>query len=397
LTIKTLVLTISYSSRASYYDDLLDAFIKSDTFDCHVLNIRNVFARQYLEKNLKSYDLVVLLHSCTADNLFFLERIRPPLQARTGKLVSFIGNEYNSPFLLLSDKIALLKSLSPDIVVTQLLCETGEWLYEETKAKVISLPHALNPDAFYPKNKYESRPISIGFRGSKYPGFLGDNNREAIVDYFTSLNNSSVKTDISYADRLNRQGWSHFLNTCKATISVETGTNFLERDDKIIKQIKSDFEGRTSSGVSPNNLMKEIAYLLPYSLRTTLKKWGKKAGLVSKAEVYENIDFPSLHERYFSKMQPSKHSGKAISSRHFDAIGTETVQIMFPGRFNDILKAGEHYIALERDFSNIEEVLEKLADPNFCQSLTRRTRESIMDQHTFAHRLRQLSSVIQDG
>jgi hypothetical protein len=37
---------------------------------------------------------------------------------------------------------------------------------------------------------------------------------------------------------------------------------------------------------------------------------------------------------------------QAASSRHFEAVGTKTCQIMFRGRFNDILAADRHYLAL---------------------------------------------------
>lgn len=397
MKIKTLILTLAYSSRASYYDDLLDAFVASDIFDCDILNIRNLFSQRYLEKKSKGYDIIVLLHSCTADTLFYLERVSHALQQRSGKLICFVGNEYNSPFLTMYDKIELLKTLSPNLIATQLLQETGEWLYEDVQTKVISLPHALNSNVFSSTKNYASRPITIGFRGSKYPGFIGDNDREEIIAYFQGISDPSLRMDISCSDRLNRLGWSQFLNMCQATISVEAGTNFLEKDDKIIQKIRADFKEDTNSGVSTHNLMKEIAYLMPYSLRQGLKKIVKKMGFVSKTELYEAIDFKLLNERYFNATKPSKYSGKAISSRHFDAIGTETIQVMFPGRFNDILKAGEHYIALDRNFGNVAEVFEILKDEKYCTELTKRTKEFVCELHTYAKRLETLSNVIKSS
>src|SRR3990172_1592647 len=71
-------------------------------------------------------------------------------------------------------------------------------------------------------------------------------------------------------------------------------------------------------------------------------------------------------------------SGKTISSRHFDAIGALTCQIMFPGRYGDILEADRHYLALERDFSNIDDVLARFLDDTTRSRLVRDTREWVV-------------------
>src|SRR3546814_18773585 len=56
------------------------------------------------------------------------------------------------------------------------------------------------------------------------------------------------------------------------------------------------------------------------------------------------------------------HHGKCISSRHFDAIGTATCQILLEGRYNDILTPDVHYIRFASDFSNISEVMGTFRD-----------------------------------
>jgi hypothetical protein len=81
-------------------------------------------------------------------------------------------------------------------------------------------------------------------------------------------------------------------------------------------------------------------------------------------------------------------SGKAVSSRHFEALGTKTVQIMFPGRFNDILRAGEHYLLLEPDFGNLHEVCEALRNPVALSRITDAAHEFALAGHTYAHRAR---------
>jgi hypothetical protein len=87
-------------------------------------------------------------------------------------------------------------------------------------------------------------------------------------------------------------------------------------------------------------------------------------------------------------------SGKAISSRHFEAIGTKTVQIMFPGRFNDILRAGEHYLALDRSFGNLHDVCAALRDPVALARITDAAHEYALSGHTYAHRVRSVLAAV---
>jgi hypothetical protein len=48
----------------------------------------------------------------------------------------------------------------------------------------------------------------------------------------------------------------------------------------------------------------------------------------------------------------------AISPRHLEACATRTAQILIEGSYNGILRPGEHYIELQRDFGNLDAVLD---------------------------------------
>ena len=115
------------------------------------------------------------------------------------------------------------------------------------------------------------------------------------------------------------------------------------------------------------------------------------------SEVKEGV-IPFLHNREdwanflnTIKCIPSAESGhkgfKFMAPRHFDAIGTKTVQVMYEGRFGGILDHND-YIPLKLDHSNLEECLEKINDEDYCETLTTRTREKILDCHTINHRIR---------
>src|SRR5439155_12294042 len=102
--------------------------------------------------------------------------------------------------------------------------------------------------------------------------------------------------------RLPRREWSRLLARSVGTIGAEAGTYYLERDD------------------------------------TTRDRAARYIAAHPRAPLLEVL------ERCFPP-RPARMSGKAISSRHLEAVGTKTCQLLVRGSYNGILHAGEHYIA----------------------------------------------------
>ena len=106
-------------------------------------------------------------------------------------------------------------------------------------------------------------------------------------------------------------------------------------------------------------------------------------------------NFEEVFQRFFAtKTWPPKITGKCVSSRHFDAAGTRTCQIMIEGRFNDIFKANEHYIPIKRDLSDVDEAVYKFRDEIFRNEIVERSHVFIMDNHTHAHRIKQIEYAV---
>jgi hypothetical protein len=395
--VKTLVLTLEYPTRSSYYDDWCDAFARSRLFDVTVRNILQKSARRQIAREIRDYELIVVLHSCTADTMDYAVDLAPVLQDRRGRLVSFIGNELNLPWAPIGDKIAWLKRIAPDLIATQMLAEAGEWLYAETGRRVISLPHALNAKVFQPDLPQASRRIDVGARSWRYLAYLGDDDRNRIYDYFVATRFAPpLVLDFSTEQRFDRAGWAVFLNQCKATISTEASSWYLERDDATVLAIR-DYVAGAGGGfeLRAGSQLSRLARRLPYRVKTVLRRM-LRGGLVSyEALTAEQLDFDEIHRRFFAGRAKAPVYAKCISSRHFDAIGCKTLQIMFPGRYNDLLRAGEHYAALRDDFANIAEVLDTLRSTAARQRIVDRAHEHVMSAHTYEHRLAQLAMVLE--
>jgi hypothetical protein len=388
--VQVAILTVEYPSRASYYQDWRDAILSHKGLSGEVVNLFHAEGRRRAAQVAGSADLLVALHSCTADTMEYVSELAPALAARRGRFVSFIGNELNLPWAPMAAKIAWLKDAAPDLVATQLLAEAGEYLYAGTGARVIALPHALNPAIVRPGPFATDRPIEIGGRSFRYSPYLGDDDRNRLFDAFAALEVAPpLRRDLSHEHRFDREGWIGFLARCQGTIATEAGGWFLERDDRTVLAIDAWLAGQGQPGlvIPATGRLARLGRMLPYPVKQVLlKKLGR--GLIRhQAVAAMHAPWPRIRDQFFAGRPHAPVYTKCISSRHFEAIGTGTVQLMFPGRFNDILEAGQHYIPVAPDLSDIAEAVAQLRDPLLRSRIAGAALAHVLAAHTYPHRV----------
>ena len=411
--IRILLLYASYkeSRTMSYLDDWKDAFLRFPEFDAIPLNIARQGSRPLLRKTIGDFDLIVLLHSATQRTLQFVKPLVDVLNTRKGRLLTFVGDELNYPGVLLSEKLKLIREIRADFIGTQLPLAAGRWLYGDCEGSaVVPLPHALNPAAFRPIVPAVRRPIDIGARSVYYnPIYIGDDERNRLFDFFSSRRfDPPMRVDIVTlhavaTGRFDRKGWENFLNSCKGTIATEAGSYHLEKDDRTLQAIQRFLiEKQRRKGlktISGDSFLQKAWSSLPAGIRPlSVKKAILKIFGILKIRhehfISEGVEFEEIYEKFFLKYPGPRIFGKAISSRHFDAVGTKTCQIMFKGQFNGILNADEHYIGLEHDFANVEDAVRRFHEDTYRQSMVDRTYEYVMDEHTHAHRMRTIMEAL---
>jgi len=333
-------------SVLSYVQDWHEAFSQTPSLNVTTCNLNNVWDFNSCVKNIRNYELIVILHSAAGDNMSMVNRLVHALQTRKGKLLVFFGNEYN----LMPEKIGFARNVGAQYIASQLPIDSSKWLYSDcTGSHVIHAPPALNPDLY--RSYSGHRPIDIGFRGDAYRLTLGDVERTNLIRLFKDRGAQwGLVIDIEFL-RYHRRKWTAFLNQSKGIVGAESGTYYLEKDD------------RTQLAVE-QFLRKE-----PYPT------------------------FEDVYVRFF-KHYKNPVSGKAISSRHFEPIGTKTCQVLLEGRYNDILQADEHYISIKKDFSNVADAVARFKDETYRDRMADRTYSYVMDQHTYRHRVNNLLQVI---
>lgn len=393
--VSALVLHARYASRLSYFDDWLDAFTRAPGFRVRALDICTRGARRALRRDIAAYDAVVLLHSTNADTLVYLDPLRSALKTRRGKLVVFVGNEVNLPGSPMADKIGFLRDVEADVIATQLVEEAGEWLYRECPgATVVSVPHGLNPAAFRPTTEDADRSIDIGTWSARYVAYLGDDDRNRLFAFVSRHDfDPSLAVDINTADRLDRAGWAAYLNRCKGTVSNEAGSWYLERDDRTARRIRAwvaETRGRSGVVIANDSRLRQLGHRLPGFVKDGLKRLMRSGPIRHEMLLNETLDHAEIYARFFADTSPAPVYTKVVSSRHFDAIGTKTCQILVRGRYNDVLVPGEHYLELAPDFTNIDEVMAGFRDPGRRRRMVDAAHDHAMSAHTLDHRVASL-------
>jgi hypothetical protein len=306
------------------------------------LLIRNKVLWDFSE--IPDYDFIVLLHSTNTASLLPLFLLESYLKNRKGKLLVFMGNEY----YLMPEKIHFINNVEADFVASQLPKEAATWLYGDCiNSKVLSITHALNSKVYKPYKDHKERNIDIGFIGDKYSFTIGDIERTELAEYF--IRNDFIpklNKDIRLGSKLRipREEYVGFLNSTRGTIGGESGTYYLEKTDKTQKKVE--------------------AFLSRHPKAT----------------------FSDVYDEFF-KNYSNPINGKAISSRHFEAVGTKTCQILLEGNYNGILKPDTHYISLRKDYSNINDVIKRFNDKSYVQKMVDDTYEYVIGNHTLANRI----------
>ncbi|MBK7546044.1 MAG: glycosyltransferase family 1 protein [Elusimicrobia bacterium] len=323
----------------SYVEDWREAFARHPRLRVSPCNINNPVEIVRALRALKEADLVVALHSAVGDHLGVMRRIGRFLQGRRGPAIALFGNEYN----LMDEKIDFARRAGVDFIGSQLPPAAAAQLYAGLpRVRVLHAPAALNPDVYRP-GPSGPRPVDLGFRGQAYPLFVGDVERTDAVNALSdAARRAGLAVDVRFAP-LERGGWSDFLAGCAGIPGAESGTYFLEPDSKLLARAQA------------------------YCRRRPAATW------------------PEVRERFFTGAR--KINGKAISSRHFEPLGTKTCQVLLEGEYNGILKPMEHYIPVRKDLSNVDEAVALLADPAVRARITETAHAFARAGHTYLKRV----------
>lgn len=202
------------------------------------------------------------------------------------------------------------------------------------------------------------RSLVLGYRGRALPYWYGDLGQEKqtiaeVMKRECALR--GVPCDIEWDDghRIYGERWLQFLGACKATLGTESGANLFDFDGSL----RRDF----------------TAYLRAHP-----------------AASYQEARRAVLGDRQEVEIM------NQVSPRIFESIACGTALVLFDGGYSGVVRPGEHYIALRKDFSNVDEVMAQLHDDALLQAMTARAYSDVIASgaYTYAAFVKQYDAVL---
>lgn len=369
----------------SYLDQWKSAWLNAST-KSEVFNLAQYGSIKKLSSKIRQFDLLVVLHTVTADSNSWLEKLSTISDLSRPAMVMFIGNEFSSPFLSTEKRLDLITKISPEFIATQLPIDSAKWLYERVGSKIISAPPGLPQISHIDSNK----KIGLGYRGFKYPWYLLDRERNNTINEVSQFFlQHDKKVDISFEKRFGPDSWFKFLQSSSFTVSSEAGSRNVFRNDAIWKDILEYFQqNRKYKAVQNDAAGMKIMRRLPDPIKKVVKKLSNQIG-IKQASLFE----PDSKEiNYLLSLVDTDNqeyrNGKCISSRHLDAIACGTWQILAPGEYNGVLTQDLHFTQWSTD--NLSKIEDLMNNKGLLAKLAESAYESLKDSHTYSHRVSNL-------
>lgn len=187
---------------------------------------------------------------------------------------------------------------------------------------------------------FSERSIDVSYRATRLPANFGSvgHLKSAIAERFVAaVPEGRLKLDISIdkKDLIPGHRWHDFLEDSRFCLVTPSGSSLLDPRGKL------------------------------------------RASVTAYAERHPRADFQTVERACFPG-QDRLRSFTAISPRNIEAALAETVQIATPGNYSNLMRAGEHFISLDENCSNVNEVLRSMNDAPLVDRIRRSCKEALL-------------------
>jgi hypothetical protein len=266
-------------------------------------------------------------------------RIRAGLRAYDGPKIQFIQDEYR----WVDEMTASMRDVGISAVFSLVSPPAREAIYAE-RLPGVELHTTLT--GFVPEDlvrrsvlPIRDRTVDVAYRGRVVPYWLGSLAQEkaAVAKRMIAVaREAGLRYDIAWdeASRIYGDAWIDFIASARATLGTESGASIVDFDRECERAVDEYLRQH------PDADFDEVA-------REVLTPW--------EGNIVMNV----------------------VSPRVFEAAALRTALVMHRGEYSGVVTAEQHYIPLAKDFSNSDEVIERLRDSEYLQELADRTYEEI--------------------
>jgi len=327
--------------------DHIEAIRKWSRYDVFVLPIHGDIPD---EVDLEAFDGLAIHYNLIASNDSYLSPLaRWRVSQFPGVKAAFIQDEYR----FVNRTVSVMRTLGIQVLFTCVPQDQVELVYPAAglpavKRRITVLTGYVPEQLLsLPVLPYADRTIDVGYRGRRVPAWLGRLAQEkaAIADRFaTDAPGFGLTTDISYTekDRLYGQAWITFMSRIKAMLGVESGASVFDFDGSIERAVRG--------------------YLA----------------------AHPDASFEDVHRLFLADVDGRIRLNQ-ISPRCFEAAALGTLMVLYPGDYSGVLEPWRHYVPLQKDHSNMAEVVRAIRDRETWERITKHAREEVAfnPRHSF--------------
>ncbi len=318
---------------SGHADTVLDHIrgLAASRHDVTIYNPRGIPRALLLDLSL--FDAVVIHYSIVLTSSHYLsDWFRERIMRFTGQKIVFVQDE----FRWVDRQVAEMQRLGIDVLFS---CVPEKALPDVYGSRLEGIEVRPTLTGYVPRRlvgldvpRISDRRVDVGYRGRTLPYWLGrlaQEKRWIAEGFLEATRGSGLALDIGWAEseRIYGPAWSAFLRSCRATLGTESGASIADHDGLAEAAVRSYVATRPEAGFD------EVA-------SAVLQPWEGNAVV------------------------------NTISPRLLEAASFRTALVLFPGEYAGTVEAGRHYLSLEKDFSNVGDIVEALRDHALLQRIT---------------------------
>ncbi|MBI2190645.1 MAG: glycosyltransferase family 1 protein [Planctomycetes bacterium] len=345
--LKILVLSTFDGKNANVIRDFLLSFNAYSRHRYHY-----VFNTQILDKetDFSPYDVILIFWSVYLLGEYLSQEAIEGIRNAPALKVQFLQDEYrdvramNQAMAKLGIQVMFtcVEESQHEIFYPQALIPSLEGTYSVLTGYVPAYLEKAAPLGM------ASRALDVGYRSRSVPYFLGDLGREKtlIAHRFQDIcwrKGLSYDISVREEDRIYGRAWPRFLRSCRMTLGTGSGASVVDFDGQIRRRCDE--------------------YL----------------------KAHPDASYAEVKERFFQDVD-GQVVIETISPRFFEAAALGCTLVLHEGPYAGLLVPDRHYIPVKKDYSNVEEVVEKIRDSGFCERLAAQTREDLIASGKHSYR-----------
>ena len=264
----------------------------------------------------------------------FLRKLVLALWNYSGLKIAAVQDEYD-----FTNRVKrFFRDIQADAILTNVPLDRVRQVYPEPEFSGVHFETVatayLSEDLFQTQAlPLAKRDIPLGYRGRELPYRLGDlawHKSEVGRRLKVACLDRGIECDIEVDEKSRFHGddWLNFVRRCRVMLGTQSGANVFDYDGSLHERIKA-------------------RYLSSPGLR------------------YEDVrDEVLAHDVGFDMGQ--------VSARIFEAAASRTALALVRGFYSGVVEPDEHYVPIEPDYSNIDQVLDRVQDVNAMQEMADR-------------------------